>query len=175
MVNNVEQHKQRTKQTALSGVLLALSTATVFLASFIPGVELTLYALGSFYIAVVIIETSTRGGWLFYAASCFLSLILIPNKTAILPYIVFFGIYGLVKFYIEKLNNQITEIILKLLFFNCTWGLGIYFLKDILLGSIELPDYPVWVLIIGAEAMFLLYDYIYTLAVIYYQKRFQKL
>lgn len=170
----MEQQKQKTKIVALGGVMLALSITTIFLAGLIPGVELTLYALSSFYTAVIIIETKAGGGWIFYIASCLLSLVMIPNKTALLPYIIFFGIYGLAKYYIEKIRNQVIEVILKLLFFNSSFGLGIYFFKDLLLGNIHMPDYPQLILIAGAELMFLLYDAIFTMLIAFYNKRLRR-
>ena len=48
--------------------MLALSVVTLFLASFVPGFELTLYAVSSLYTAVMIMETRVKGGGLFYIA-----------------------------------------------------------------------------------------------------------
>jgi hypothetical protein len=111
-----QQQRLRTKTTALGGIMLALSVVTLFLASFVPGFELTLYAVSSLYTAVMIMETRVKGGGLFYIASSILALLLVPNKAAVLPYLFFFGLYGIVKFYIEKIRKQPVEIILKLVF-----------------------------------------------------------
>ncbi|MGI6728008.1 MAG: hypothetical protein ACOX4P_05555 [Anaerovoracaceae bacterium] len=168
----MKELNSKTKTIALGGVLLALSLVTIFLASFIPGFELTLYALSTFCVVIFIIETKAKGGWLFYGASCLLSLVLIPNKLALLPYIIFFGLYGLIKYYIERIRKQPVEIILKLLFFNGSWGIGLYFFKNLLISNIGLPDYPVIVLIIAAQILFLLYDYILTQLIGFYRNRF---
>lgn len=112
------QQSMKTRTAALGGILLALSVATLFFASFVPGVELTIYAVSSVYTAIMIIETNSKGGGIFYIASGILALLLIPNKAAVLPYLFFFGIYGIVKYYIEKIGKLPVEICLKLLFFQ---------------------------------------------------------
>jgi hypothetical protein len=171
----VEGRNNSSKTVALGGVLLALSLVTIFLAGIAPGAELTLYALSSFYVALLILKTSVINGLIFYVASFLLALVLVPNKLAALPYDMFFGYYGIIKFYIEKLDKQLLEIILKLVCFNIIWGIGIYFFKGLILGNINLPEFSNIVLIVGAQLMFLLYDYIYTLVIAYYQKHLSRL
>lgn len=166
------QDKRTVKIVALGGILLALTTVTVFLAGFIPALELTLYAVSSFYIAVMIIETSVKGGWTLYLASSILLLILIPNKIVIVPYVFFFGIYGIIKRYIENIRKQVIEILLKLIFFNISLGLVYRLFKDVLIEDLNMIDLPAAVLIIGLQIMFLLYDYIYTLFIGFYRNRF---
>ena len=163
----------KTKDVALGGVLLALSLATLFIASFIPGVELSLFTLSSFYIILMVIRTSAKAGWIFYGSSCLLAFLLIPNKLALIPYGMFFGIYGLIKHYIERIEKQAVEVLLKLLFFNGSLGMSFYIFKDVFLGNIKLPNYSPIILVIGAQIFFLFYDYILTLLIGFYQKRFR--
>ena len=56
-----------------------------------------------------------------------ISFLIVPEKTAVLPYAMFFGIYALVKSHIERLYKLIIEWILKFAFFN----LSLYFLWNI--------------------------------------------
>ncbi len=166
---------RNTKKVALGGVMLALQMATLFLAGFVPGIELTLYALSSLYAAIIIIETNISGGLLFYIASVLLALLIIPNKAAILPYIFFFGIYAVIKLLIEKIGKQLIEIPLKLVFFNTSIGAGIILFKSMFLGNINLPEYSNLLLVLGGQLLFLLYDYLFTLLVAFYKKRFSRL
>ncbi|GAB1475427.1 hypothetical protein MASR2M70_02590 [Bacillota bacterium] len=155
--------------------MLALQMVTLFITGFVPGIELTLYALSSFYASVIIIETNIKAGILFYFASSLLAMLIIPNKSAVLPYIFFFGAYAIIKFFIEKIGKQIIEIPLKLLAFNICIGAGIILFKSAFLGNISLPEYSNMLLIPAAQLMFLLYDYIFTLLIAYYRRRFSKL
>ena len=63
-------NQTKTKAVAISGIFLALSIVTLFAATIVPGIELTLYALSSFYIAFVMIEISLSAGWIFILPPC---------------------------------------------------------------------------------------------------------
>lgn len=163
----------KTKKIVTGGLLLALSIATVFGATFVPGIELTLYALSSVYVAIMIIEFTPNTGWLFYFASVMLTFILVPNKAGVIPYTVFFGIYAMIKYYIENFKkfSQPIEIILKLVFCNAMFFFGVYFFGKIFTGSLQIPDVALPIIIIGAQVFFLAYDYVLTLVIGFYMKR----
>lgn len=173
-----KQEKPMAKRNSYSsrmsfgGILLGLSWVTLFLAGIVPGVELSLYALSTFYVVLLIKETSIVNGWIFYGASCLLAVAIIPNKIAILPYVFLFGLYGPVKYYIEKIGKRPIEYALKLLFVNVSFGVCYILFKNVLLASVNIPDQPIVVLVIGAEFMFILYDEILTRLNEYFHKRF---
>ncbi len=156
----------KVKRITLSGILLAFTVISVFLAATLPTSKLSLYALSSLFMAVIIIEFGTKAGWAFYLASALLSLLLVP-RLEVIPFIVFFGVYGLIKLYIERLRGRVIEYILKLIYFNICLVLGLFFLKEIILGGINLMA-PVYIIAAVLELVFLLYDYIYTLFIRFY-------
>ena len=78
------------------------------------------------------------------------------------------------KYLIEKIPNAIAQITDKVLFFAALLCLGLLGFRELLLGSIDIPDYPVIILIAGGTVMMMLYDYIYTLVINLYIRRFQK-
>jgi hypothetical protein len=158
----------------LGGLFTALAVLAVFLATIIPTNRLSLYTLSSFFISVIIIESGVKTGYAFYAASSILALIIIPDKTGILPYVFFFGIYGMVKYYIEKLDKIIIEYILKFAWFNLCILVSVMLIKNFLMDSIKI-NFPWYVLIILFEVIFLIYDYIYTLFIHYYRDKLKKM
>ncbi|HWQ79653.1 MAG TPA: hypothetical protein VN381_12580 [Anaerovoracaceae bacterium] len=162
-----------TKKIATGGVLLALSVVTLFGATFVPGVELTLYALTSAYVAIIVIEFNAGMAWLFYIASVLLSAILVPNKGGLIPYVIFFGVYAIIKYWIEKGKklSQPVEIILKLLFGNGMFALGYLVFGAMFAGAIQMPDAAWPIILAGAQLFFLVYDYILTLVIGFYLKR----
>jgi len=162
-----------TKKIATGGVLLALSIATLFGATFVPGVELTLYALSSVYVAIIILEFTPNTGWLFYFATVMLAFFLIPNKVGMIPYTIFFGIYAMMKYYIENFKkiSQPIEVILKLVFCNLMFVLGFLFFGTVFTGAIHIPDIALPIILIAAQVFFLVYDYILTLVIGFYLKR----
>lgn len=167
----------KTKKVVTGGVLLALSAVTLLGASFVPGIELTLYALSSVYVIIMIIEFSPGAGWLFYFASLLLAFVLVPNKIGIVPYAIFFGIYAIVKYYIEKTKrlHQVVEVLLKLVFSNLMFALGFLAFGAAFTGAIQIPDVAFPFLVAGAQVFFLAYDYILTLVIGFYMKRRPKI
>lgn len=163
--------KSKTSTIALGGICLALTVIFMFAGSIVPGIELTLFAVSSLFTAVMIMESGVKGGVIMYGAAVLLGLVLIPNKLALIPYAFFFGYYGILKYFIEKLHSGILQIIIKAAFFAAVLCIGLIGFKELLLGSIHLPDYPVWLLIIAGILMLLVYDYIYTLLINFYLKR----
>jgi hypothetical protein len=159
-----------TKKIALNGILGALAVICLLLATVLPTNRLSFYALSSFFIAVSIIESGARAGWIFYMATSLLALIIIPDKLGIVPYVVFFGLYGLVKFYIEKLDKIIIEYILKFVYFNICAGIAMLTVSKLL--ELELSvKLPWWLLIIALEIIFIIYDIVYTLFINYYRDK----
>ena len=163
-----------TTKLAVSALCLALTVASLVGASLIPGTEMTFYAIAGLFSGVVIMENGLKGGALVYVGALILSFILVPNKLAILPYGLFFGLYGFVKYFAEKVRIAWVQIAVKVVFFGIISAISLMFFKGLFLGNIELPDMPMAIIIIGGVIMFLLYDYIFTLAVNLYRKRIKR-
>jgi hypothetical protein len=162
------------KKLSLSGIMLALVTVALFAATTLPTSRLSLYSLSSFLVSIIIIEFGVKSGWIFFIASSILTLIIIPDKLGLLPYVFFFGIYGIVKFYIEKLNNLIIEYFVKIVFFNICMLSGLFLIKEFLFSNIEIK-FPIWAIIVAFEIVFIIYDYVYTLFIHYYNEKLKKI
>ena len=165
------QAKTKTQAIALGGICLALTVVFIFAGSIVPGIELTMFAISSLFVAVMIMESDGRDGVILYAAALLLGFILVPNKLAMIPYAFFFGYYGILKFFIEKLKNAVLQVVIKAAFFAVVMCVGLLAFKELLLGAISLPDYPTAILIVAGILMMLVYDYIYTLLINFYLKR----
>ena len=166
--------KNKTFKLALGGICLALTIIFMFAGAVAPGVELTLFAISSVFIAIMILEAGVSSALLLYLAAVILGLILVPNKIGLVPYIFLFGYYGLVKYFIEKLTKATSQIIIKISFFLLVMCAGLLGFKEIILGAVALPDYPVAILIVGGIIMMMLYDYIFTLIINFYIRKVQR-
>lgn len=162
------------KKVSLSGILLAFAVISLFLSTIVPTNTLSFYALSSFFVSVIVVEFGVKSGWVFYIASSLLALIILPEKVGLIPYAIFFGVYGLIKYYIEKLNNIVVEYILKVACFNLSLLAAIAFVKEFFLDKIKV-DFPWWLIILGLELVFLIYDYVYTLFIQYYNTKLKKI
>ncbi len=166
--------RSKTFQIALGGICLALTIAFMFGGSFVPGIELTLFAVSSLFTAVMIIETGTLGGVLLFAAACLLGFFLIPNKAAILPYIFFFGYWPILKLYAERISRPVLQIVCKCAFFALVLCVCLLGFRELFASAVSLPDFPVVVLIAAGTGLLLLYDLILTYLIHYYFRRIKR-
>lgn len=166
--------KNKTFKLALGGICLALTLVFMFAGSIVPGIELTLFAISSIFVAVMILESGVGSAVMLYAAAVLLGFILVPNKIALVPYVFLFGYYGIIKYFIEKQKSAVMQLITKAVFFAAVMLIGFLGFKEILLGAVELPAAPVWLLIIGGILLMMLYDCIYTLAINIYVTKVQR-
>jgi magnesium-transporting ATPase (P-type) len=164
----------KAKRIALMGVLLALVIITLYAESVFPTGKLSLYALSSFFTAVVIIEVGIKSAWLFYVSACLMSVILLPEKLAVIPYMVFFGLYGIFKYYIEKKCGKLTGYVLKFLAFNTAVSISYLFAKNFI-SQEAFEALPLWLVIPVLQLIFLLYDYVYSLFIEYFQLKIRKI
>lgn len=163
----------KTNKIALSGILLGLNMIILFGATMLPGIELTLFAISSFTTAIVLMKVSPKSAAIFYLATVLLGGILLPNKLGLLLYVLFFGYYGIIKYYIEKMpsgklkdiQKQGVELVCKTAVFVAAFGLGILIFKEAFISGLSLPNLPVLVICIAAVAAFVAYDYIFTLII----------
>lgn len=162
----------KSRKIAYLGVLLALNQVFIFLSSIVKTNTLALFSLAALMIGIVIVEFGVKNGILFYIASSILGFFLTTSQLEIVTYILFFGLYSIVKYAIEKTAFQmksarIFEMAAKLIFFNLT-DISIYF---ILKGIVNIQLY--WWLIIIAELAFIAYDYAFSILINYYIRKIQ--
>jgi hypothetical protein len=108
--------------------------------------------------------TGIKNTVVVYTTISILSLFIIPSKLISIAYIMIFGSYGFVKYYIEKLRITILEIILKLLYFNISSAIIISIYKLVILN---LPNINIYLLILLMEFCFIVYDYTLTAFISY--------
>lgn len=161
-----------TKVMALGGVLLALSVVCLYFASFIPGFEMTLYAVSSVLVAVMMIESKGRGGWLLYGAVSLISLMILPNKLGAVPYILFFGLYPVVKSYIERIQNTTLQLVVKFGAFTVIMLVLYKLTAGLLFSGAVFDNVPFVGLLAAGEVFFFLYDMILSWLIGYYYRRF---
>jgi hypothetical protein len=143
---------------ALTAMLAAFSLTFLYGASLTPSGQLGLVAAAGVFPAAALVSGGYAAGFLCYAASALLALVLVPDKGGAVLYLLFFGIYPLVKHLIEKLRIRVLEWMCKLILCNAALGLFLRFLRALLLA--ELPAFfgISWVFFLAGNAAFVLYD-----------------
>lgn len=157
------------KKIAYGGILLALNTILLLLINVIPINTLFIMGVASLIISIVIMEWGPKSGVIFYIGTVILSFIVMTNKAQWVAYILTFGVYGLVKYFIEQDRHIYIEYILKLIFAN----IMIFILYLILKSFIQIPINII--LVLAFEVVFLIYDYVYTSFIGYYNEKLKKL
>lgn len=105
-------------RVALTAMLTALSLVFLYGASAAPSGRLGLIAAAGLFPAAAVVSGGRPAGFLCYAATGILALVLIPDKGGVLLYLVFFGIYPLIKHLIEKLKKLPLEWLCKMVLCN---------------------------------------------------------
>ena len=100
----------------------------------------------------------------------------------------FFGVYGIIKYFIERIRKEKLEIALKLVFFNIAFIIGFIIMQNILginiisglevlisrffdTSSKTISSIILWIV---AQPIFLIYDYAMTMIITFYMERIHK-
>ncbi|MEG0295708.1 MAG: hypothetical protein RR620_03250 [Clostridium sp.] len=158
----------KAKEIALGGILTSISLIILYSSSIIPVSTLSILTVVSCIVPIAIINSSIKVGAVVYGATSLLGFLLVPTNL-IITYILFFGIYGIFKHFIERMNSLPKEVVVKLIFFNISFATS-YFVLKLLLGNVEILISPI-LLIIAAQVVFLVYDYALTLIISFYLNR----
>ncbi len=161
--NQNKSSKDKTRKIALTGILSAFIVIVLFLESIVPTGRLGFYVLAGFILSVVMLEAGVKWAWAAYVVTCASGLLLIPEKLNVLPYVLFFGIYTILKFHIESLRKPWLEILLKFAAFNLfLWPAWIFIPPSLTKGTM--------VIIAGIvlQVLFAIYDILFTAWIRFY-------
>ncbi|WP_288221965.1 hypothetical protein [uncultured Clostridium sp.] len=158
----------KAKEITLSAVLIALTLIILYLNLILPISTISILTLASLLIPVALIRGSMKSAILVYISSSIIGFFLLPINI-ILLYILFFGIYGIVKYFIEKIKNIPLEILLKLIFFNMIFFISFFLFKSFI--AIQITKLPLGIFWILAQVVFLVFDYALSLLITFYLER----
>ena len=130
---------------------------------------LSMAAICSVIVVYAVIEIGGTYPWLIYIITSVLSMLLLPNKMPALAYLLFAGVYPIIKSYSERLPTVVSWII-KLAAFNLALTFLIFISKYIMgIEDLTFGFSPV-VYAIG-NATFILFDYVLTKMITLYLRR----
>ncbi len=114
-----------TKKIALAAILSALGVVVLLIGSVITLLDLTMVAIASLLVILAVIEIGGGYPYLIWLVTGVLSLLLLPSKFPALLYLLFGGIYPILKSMFERLHYIIAWV-LKLSYFNTMLSLLIF-------------------------------------------------
>lgn len=157
---------KKTTELTLSAILTALGVIFLMLGRLVPSLDIVAILFASLPIVFAMLELRRVWAYLIYFATSALALLLLFSFVA-LEYLLFGGIYPILKYYFERLPRRLS-LVPKLLFFNLV-AVGALILGKRLFGlelslSRELLI-PLWLL---ANLTFLIYDLLMTQMILRY-------
>ena len=165
--------ENKTLFMAKGAVITAASVILIYLSTIIPGNKLFLLSIASCLIPVAVVTTSLKNSFIIYLSTLILAFLMSGLTTAVIAYALFFGVYGIIKYYIEKIRKLPIEILLKLLYFNICLFVFYNILKLFTSTSLNFK-LSIYIFIIGAELIFVFYDYFLTVMILFISKRLVK-
>ncbi|MBQ9833025.1 MAG: hypothetical protein IJO48_04750 [Clostridia bacterium] len=162
------------KRTVLGAMTVALTVLCVYAAAVLPTMRAVAYFISSLFVYVLVCEKAYGAAVLSYIASAVLSFVLIPDKIAILPYVLLLGHFGIFKVFIDrKITDKFVGFVFKLIYCNVFTLIAlllimyVFNISDFVI-SVEIP---LWVIITAAQVIFVVFNYVYTLCQQFYDTR----
>lgn len=163
------KHMKGSRRISLTAMMMALSVLALYLGAVLPTGRLTLYVVSSLFFAPLAYEREVGLSLLAFIGTSLIGLLILPNKLMLLPYVLFFGHYGIGKYLLERIRSKPLSIVLKLVYFDICMPLIYWLAKDILFANVALP-LDIWVIALIAQPGFILFDFAYSLALDIYFK-----
>jgi hypothetical protein len=154
----------------------SMSLLFLYLASILPTMRIAMYFLSSVFIMGLVLEEEIGLAFLMFAAVSLLALLLMPNRLRVVPYVLFFGHYGIGKYYIQThVRDKVVGYILKLLYYNIAIGLMYLLARQVLFEDLPFDDVAFWLLVVLAEVAFVVYDFVFSKVTSYYFNNIRRL
>ncbi|WP_028514910.1 hypothetical protein [Ruminococcus flavefaciens] len=151
-------------RVALGGIVSALCLVTMFLAGVLPALYLLLPGIAGILLMIIAVEVNTAWAFLTYIAVSLLSLFITFDKEAALIFIMLFGHYPILRFYIQKIPLRLLRLLIKLFIFNVCI-IGYFYVTVYILGLDDLLEefddfgkYGAYILLGITNLIFLVYD-----------------
>ncbi len=159
---------------SIAAMFSAFSLLFLFLASILPGVQIIMYFLSSIFVMGIMLEERYGLALLSVAAVSLLGFWILADKMLLLPYVFFFGHYGIGKYLIEKKQRRHgPAMVLKYIYFNIALATLYFTARSLLLSQIPF-EIPLIVFVILMQVIFLVYDFLFSKVTVFYNERLRK-
>ena len=159
------------RRTAVAGVLAAGSLAVLWLACMVPSGRIGLTGAAGLFPVAAVLAAGRAAGYLCWAASALLGLFLLPDKGVALLYLIFLGLYPVVKNNIEGLRRLPLEWLCKLAVFNAVLSLFWFGLHSLFLPFLPETLQAPWRVYAAGNAAFVIYDVGFSKLISFYVAR----
>ncbi|MBO7394773.1 MAG: hypothetical protein J6U16_01485 [Ruminococcus sp.] len=157
--------KDKSYRVALGGIVSALCLVTMFLAGIVTPLYIVLPLIAGVMLLIIVEEVSISWAMLTYVAVSLLSLFITADKEAALLFIMLFGHYPMLRFFLQKIRIGIIRLLLKQTVFNsCALSffyvtVYIFGIKQMIEDMNDFGKYGAIALLVLCNVIFLLYDF----------------
>lgn len=142
-----------------TAMFTALSFLFLYGASVTPSGQVGVVAAAGLFPGAAVVSGRYASGWFCYGATGLLALLLVPDKGSVLLYLIFFGLYPILKHLMERLNIAPLVWLCKLAVCNAALALFWFLLRTILLAQLPQMFESLWVFWLAGNVIFILYDF----------------
>lgn len=164
---------KRTRIITLAAVLTALTVVFLYLANMLPTVRLGLAAAASLFAIAAVIEGGVVSSVFVFIGSSVISALLLPDKTAVLVYVLFFGYYPIIKSLAERIRSVVLCWAVKLAVFELSLT-AIWFLFKNLVFNAKYLETNLILIYLAGTAAFVVFDIGLTRLISFYIQRISK-
>ena len=161
-------------RAALVGVLSALSLVFLYASALVPTGQMGVVAVAGLLVAAAVVSGGLSAGFLCYGATGLLGLLLLPDKANALLYLLFFGLWPILKSLIERLRRIILEWVCKLGVLNAVLTLFWFGLRAVLLPFLPGALHQIGMVYLAGNAAFVIYDVGCSKLIAFYAGRIDK-
>ena len=161
-------------RVAFCGLMTALAVVFLYGASISPTGQLGITAVAGLFPMAAVITAGVKAGFLCWAASGILALLLLPGKGSAVLFLLFLGVYPVLKSVIEQIGKLAPEWICKLFCFNAALIVGVLVLGTMLMDTLPGWIQDTWLLWPIANAVFVVYDIGLSRIALLYMNRVDK-
>jgi len=165
LLTDMKEKRNLTKKIALCGVLAALAIAMLYLGG-LTVLDLSILLVCSLITVLTVIEAGTKMAWVYVAVTGTLAMLLLPNKLYALEYLMFGGLYPVLKGYIERLPKW-PAFIIKVAMLDLML-LGCLIIGQLVMGLGEEYFSLSFITMAVGTLFFAFYDYTLTKCISYY-------
>lgn len=145
----------------------------LYLSSVFPTMQLVFVAATSLFVVAQVIENGLKGGIYVFVGTCILGFLIVPDKTSMILFALFFGYYPIVKSLAEKLNKAVARWAVKLVVMSIALTVILVFFGE-LIFDISQFEYGIWVFVALLEVTFILFDIGVSRLIWFYMARIHK-
>ena len=153
---------KKSNLVAFGGIATAVALICLFVTSVFQFSKLALCFGSSVICGVMVVSFGYKTSLIHYLAVAILSVLFVPDKTVAVLYVVVFGNYPIIRFFLDGIKNALTKNFIKFILFNM-YLILIFLITNFILNIdiIKSLKYSVWFVWTAMILLLFLYDYIY--------------